>query len=209
MIQLKASLQQVPKIKYILEQIADKSFQDMLEKLVPLDDVVGEIESAIVEEPPISVTDGGVIKDGFDDQLDKYRDATNNGQKWLAELEAKERKITGINNLKVGFNHVFGYYIEVTKVNLSKIPADRYQRKQTLANAERFSTPELKEKEALILEAEEQSKTLEYKLFVKIREDIKKNRLSEFKIWQIQLLLWMSYKVLQPLVRNIDLFDQP
>lgn len=118
--------------------------------------------------------DGGVIKDGFDDQLDKYRDATNNGQKWLAELEAKERKITGINNLKVGFNHVFGYYIEVTKVNLSKIPADRYQRKQTLANAERFSTPELKEKEALILEAEEQSKTLEYKLFVKIREDIKK-----------------------------------
>ncbi|MBV0930024.1 DNA mismatch repair protein MutS [Lentilactobacillus sp. IMAU92037] len=175
LIQLKASLQQVPKIKYILEQIADKSFQDMLEKLVPLDDVVGEIESAIVEEPPISVTDGGVIKDGFDDQLDKYRDATNNGQKWLAELEAKERKITGINNLKVGFNHVFGYYIEVTKVNLSKIPADRYQRKQTLANAERFSTPELKEKEALILEAEEQSKTLEYKLFVKIREDIKKS----------------------------------
>ncbi len=76
--------------------------------------------------------------------------------------------------MKVGFNHVFGYYIEVTKVNLSKIPADRYQRKQTLANAERFSTPELKEKEALILEAEEQSKTLEYKLFVKIREDIKK-----------------------------------
>jgi DNA mismatch repair protein MutS len=175
LIQLKTSLKQVPKIKYILEQVADKSFQEMLTKLVPLDDIVNEIEAAIVEEPPISVTDGGVIKDGYNEQLDKYRDATNNGQKWLAELEAKERKITGINNLKVGFNHVFGYYIEVTKVNLNKIPENRYQRKQTLANAERFSTPELKEKEALILEAQEQSKTLEYKLFVAIRDRIKQS----------------------------------
>lgn len=147
----------------------------MLKNLVPLDDIVEEIDSAIVEEPPISVTDGGVIKDGYNQQLNQYRDATNNGQKWLAELEAKERQVTGINNLKVGFNHVFGYYIEVTKVNLDKIPANRYQRKQTLANAERFSTPELKEKEALILEAQEQSKTLEYKLFVKIRDDIKQS----------------------------------
>ncbi len=175
LIQLKASLQQVPKIKYILEQIADKSFDDVLKKLVPLDDIVDEIERSIVEQPPISVTDGGVIKDGFNDQLDRYRDATNNGQKWLAELEAKERKVTGINNLKVGFNHVFGYYIEVTKTNLDKVPENRYQRKQTLANAERFSTPELKEKEALILEAEEQSKTLEYQLFVQIRDTIKKS----------------------------------
>ena len=175
LIQLKTSLEQVPKIKYILEQIADKSFDEMLKNLVPLDDIVEEIDSAIVEEPPISVTDGGVIKDGYNQQLDQYRDTTNNGQKWLAELEAKERQVTGINNLKVGFNHVFGYYIEVTKVNLDKIPANRYQRKQTLANAERFSTPELKEKEALILEAQEQSKTLEYKLFVKIRDDIKQS----------------------------------
>lgn len=173
LIQLKTSLKQVPKIKYILEQIADKSFKDMLDNLVPLDDVVATIENAIVEQPPISVTDGGVIKDGFDDQLDKYRDATKNGQKWLADLEAKERKVTGVNNLKVGFNHVFGYYIEVTKTNLDKIPADRYQRKQTLANAERFSTPELKEKEALILEAQEQSKVLEYQLFVNVRDQIK------------------------------------
>lgn len=175
LIQLKTSLQQVPKIKYILEQIADNSFKDMLKDLIPLDDIVDEISRSIIEQPPISVTDGGVIKDGFDDQLDKYRDASNNGQKWLAELEAKERQVTGINNLKVGFNHVFGYYIEVTKVNLNKIPENRYQRKQTLANAERFSTPELKEKEALILEAQEQSKTLEYKLFVRIRDDIKKS----------------------------------
>ncbi|MFT8400306.1 MAG: DNA mismatch repair protein MutS [Lentilactobacillus diolivorans] len=175
LIQLKTSLQQVPKIKYILDQIADHSFDDILKNVVPLDDIVDKIDSAIVEEPPISVTDGGVIKDGYNDQLDKYRDATNNGQKWLAQLEAKERQVTGINNLKVGFNHVFGYYIEVTKVNLSKIPANRYQRKQTLANSERFSTPELKEKEALILEAQEQSKTLEYKLFVAVRDEIKKS----------------------------------
>lgn len=175
LIQLKTSLQQVPKVKYILEQIADDSFEKMLKNLVPLDDIVDEIQRSIVDQPPISVTDGGVIKNGFNKQLDQYRDASNNGQKWLTELEAKERRVTGINNLKVGFNHVFGYYIEVTKVNLDKVPDNRYQRKQTLANAERFSTPELKEKEALILEAQEQSKTLEYKLFVQIRDQIKKS----------------------------------
>ncbi|KRL21820.1 DNA mismatch repair protein MutS [Lentilactobacillus kisonensis] len=211
LIQLKTSLQQVPKIKYILEQIADKSFKDMLTKLVPLDDIVNKIETAIVAEPPISITDGGVIKDGFDDQLDKYRDATNNGQKWLAELEAKERKVTGINNLKVGFNHVFGYYIEVTKVNLSKVPVDRYQRKQTLANAERFSTPELKEKEALILEAQEQSKALEYKLFVKIREDIKKtikriqdlaDAIASFDVLQSFAAVSEEYRFVRPTLTN-------
>ncbi|MBY7147170.1 DNA mismatch repair protein MutS, partial [Levilactobacillus brevis] len=92
---------------------------------------------------------------------------------WLAELEAHELEVTEINNLKIGYNHVFGYYIEVTKVNLSKLPADRYERKQTLTNAERFSTPELKEKERLILEAEEKSVALEYKLFVELREQVK------------------------------------
>ncbi len=175
LIQLKTSLLQIPKIRYIIDQINDDKLSKMLANLQPLDDVVNDIDSAIVEEPPISVTDGGVIKSGYNQQLDKYRDATNNGQKWLAELEAKERKATGINNLKIGFNHVFGYYIEVTKTNLSKVPEGRYQRKQTLTNAERFSTPELKEKEALILEAEEQSKTLEYKLFVGVRDTIKKS----------------------------------
>ena len=173
MIQLKTSLMQVPKVRYVLEQIADKNFDDLLRELVPLDNIVDLIDRAIADEPPISVTDGGVIKDGYDEQLDKYRDATNNAQRWLAELEAKEREVTGINNLKVGFNHVFGYYIEVTKTNLAKIPENRYQRKQTLANSERFSTPELKEKEAMILEAQEQSKNLEYKLFVEVRDQIK------------------------------------
>jgi len=145
----------------------------MLEQLDPVEDVAAAIKEAIVPEPPISVSDGGVIRDGYNDQLDTYRDAMRNGKQWLAEMEAHERKVTGINNLKVGYNHVFGYYIEVTKVNLDKLPVDRYERKQTLANAERFSTPELKERERLILEAEEKSVSLEYHLFVELREQVK------------------------------------
>lgn len=174
LIQLKTSLRQVPKIKYVLETLDSPVFEDLTSRLDPLSDVAGLIDQAIVEDPPISVTDGGVIKDGYNNQLDQYRDAMNNGKQWIADLQAKERKVTGINNLKIGYNHVFGYYIEVTKVNLSKIPKDRYERKQTLVNAERFSTPDLKEKEALILEAQEKSTALEYDLFTNVREQVKK-----------------------------------
>lgn len=144
-----------------------------IKKIDPLDDIVDLIERSINEEPPISVTDGGVIKSNYDKQLDKYRDAMKNGKHWLAELEQKERNITGINNLKIGYNRVFGYYIEVTKANLAKLPEDRYERKQTLTNAERFATPELKETEALILEAQDKSKILEYNLFKEVREIVK------------------------------------
>lgn len=173
LIQLKTSLLQVPKIKYTLETLDAPAFADLEKQLDPLSDVASLIEKSIVEDPPISVTDGGVIKDGYDKQLDEYRDAMNNGKQWIADLQKHEREVTGINNLKIGYNHVFGYYIEVTKVNLSKIPRDRYERKQTLVNAERFSTPELKEKEALILGAQEKSTALEYDVFVKIREKVK------------------------------------
>ena len=173
LIQLKTSLQQVPKIKYVLETLDLPVFENLTTRLDPLSDIAGLIDQAIVEEPPIAVTDGGVIKDGYNEQLDKYRDAMNNGKQWIADLQTQERQVTGINNLKIGYNHVFGYYIEVTKVNLDKIPRDRYERKQTLVNAERFSTPELKEKEALILGAQEKSVALEYDLFVKIREQVK------------------------------------
>ena len=173
LIQLKTSLQQVPKIKYVLETLDSPAFADLTTRLDPLSDVADLIDRAVVAEPPIAVTDGGVIKDGYNDQLDQYRDAMNNGKQWIADLQEQERQVTGINNLKIGYNHVFGYYIEVTKVNLDKIPRDRYERKQTLVNAERFSTPELKEKEALILGAQEKSVALEYDLFVKIREQVK------------------------------------
>ena len=173
LIQLKTSLQQIPKIKYILGQLNPKALGSIYSRLDPVNDVQDLIQRAIVNEPPISITDGGIIKDHYNRQLDRYRHAMNYGKQWMAQLQNRERKITRIHNLKVGYNHVFGYYIEVTKVNLSKIPRDRYQRKQTLRNAERFSTPELKKHEALILEAQDQSKVLEYKIFVKVREQVK------------------------------------
>lgn len=173
LLQLKQSLQQVPKIRYLLTTIDDGSFKKLLTKIDPVAEVVDLIDRAIVDDPPMSVTDGNLIKEGFDQELDKYKDAMKNGKRWLAKLEADERQATGINNLKIGFNRVFGYYIEVSKANLSKLPPDRYQRKQTLTNAERFITPELKEKENLILGAENKAVDLEYRLFVDLREQIK------------------------------------
>ncbi|MFT9003608.1 MAG: DNA mismatch repair protein MutS [Liquorilactobacillus hordei] len=173
LIQLKQSLQQVPKIKYVLETINDDSLTSIIEELDPVEDVVDLIEQAVVDEPPLSVTDGGLIKEGYNAELDSYTDAMKNGKKWLAQMEKKERDETGISTLKIGFNRVFGYFIEVSKANLAKLPEERYQRKQTLTNAERFITPELKEKEELILGAQGKATDLEYRLFVDIRERIK------------------------------------
>ncbi|MFT8727320.1 MAG: DNA mismatch repair protein MutS [Liquorilactobacillus ghanensis] len=173
LLQLKQSLQQIPKIRYLLQQIDDGSFKALLKQLDPVAEVVDLIEQAIVDDPPMSITDGNLIKQGFDQELDGYKDAMKNGKHWLAKLEADERQATGINNLKIGFNRVFGYYIEVSKANLAKLPTDRYQRKQTLTNAERFITPELKEKETLILGAQTKAVALEYQLFVDLRDRIK------------------------------------
>ena len=173
LIQLKTSLKQVPLIQHTLNSLETPHFDELNARINLMDDIVSVIEEAIVEEPPISVTDGGVIKPGFNDQLDKYRNATQNGKTWMANLEAQERELTGINNLKIGYNRIFGYYIEVTKANINKLPENRYQRKQTLTNSERFSTPELKEHEELILEAQDKSQTLEYELFTKVRDVIK------------------------------------
>lgn len=174
LVQLKQSLDQIPSIVYIIEQINDDSIWDTwLDQVDALENVRNLIDSAIIDEPPISITEGGIIKEGFDEQLDKYLNAQKNGKQWLAALESQERETTGIKNLKIGFNKVFGYFIEVTKSNVKFVDEKRYERKQTLANSERYITPELKEKEVLILEAEESSQALEYELFVKIREDIK------------------------------------
>ena len=147
----------------------------MLVDLNPVEDLVALIATAINEEAPLQITEGKVIKDGYNDQLDEYRDAMRNGKQWLAELEAKERQETGIKNLKIGYNRVFGYFIEITKSNLANLEEGKYERKQTLANAERFITPELKELERLILEAEEKSVELEYQLFLAVREQVKTN----------------------------------
>ena len=173
LIQLKTSLEQVPEIKSILLDIGDDELTAYVEKIDEVADIRNLIDKAVVEEAPISVTGGGLIKEGYNEQLDKYLDASKNGKQWLASLKAKEQELTGINNLKIGYNKVFGYYIEVSRANIDKVPEDRYQRKQTLVNAERYITPELKDKESLILEAEEKSKSLEYHLFDQIRSKIK------------------------------------
>src|SRR5699024_6978481 len=131
----------------LLEGINQGQWNELLLGIEPMEDLVSLIEAAINEEAPLAITEGNVIKDGFHEQLDQYRSAMKNGKQWLAELEASERQATGIKTLKVGFNRVFGYYIEVTKANLGSLEGGRYERKQTLANAERFITPELKKLE--------------------------------------------------------------
>ncbi|AYW47939.1 DNA mismatch repair protein MutS [Tetragenococcus osmophilus] len=174
LLQLKTSLEQIPAIRTVLQGIDQGEWTQTLDDLEPMTDLVDLIAQSINEEAPVEITEGNVIKDGFSEQLDKYRKAMRNGKQWIAELEAKERKKTGIKNLKVGYNRVFGYYIEITKANLGNLEEGTYERKQTLANAERFITPELKELEKTILEAEEQSVDLEYELFLDVRQQVKK-----------------------------------
>lgn len=173
LIALKKSLQQVPRIMASLGNIEDNHIQNLLENLDPCEEVADLLEMALVENPPISIKEGNMIKDGYDASLDQYRDASRNGKIWIATLEKQEREKTGIKSLKVGFNRVFGYYIEVTKANIHLLREGQYERKQTLTNAERYITPELKEKEALILEAEEKMVDLEYSIFATLREHVK------------------------------------
>ncbi|WP_154835070.1 DNA mismatch repair protein MutS [Staphylococcus pasteuri] len=174
LIQLKYSISEIPNIKQLLSQLeSDKITQ--FDELEPLDDLLEALENSLVEEPPISVKDGGLFKTGFNQQLDEYLEASRNGKSWLAELQARERERTGIKSLKISFNKVFGYFIEITRANLQGFEPSEfgYNRKQTLSNAERFITDELKEKEDIILGAEDKAIELEYQLFVKLREHIK------------------------------------
>lgn len=173
LIQLKNSLKQVPKIVYSISNLNSKYFSKLISEIYNVDDLVEMIESSIIDDPPLSITEGNIIKDGFSDSLDEYRNIINNNQQWIANLEAKERKLTGIKKLKIGYNKVFGYYIEVSKNNIDKVPTERYIRKQTLTNSERFSTVDLKERESKILEAESKTVALEYDLFNEIRNKLK------------------------------------
>jgi DNA mismatch repair protein MutS len=141
---------------------------DSIDMLTTLHDT---LDSAIVDDPPVSVREGGMIKEGFNADLDKLRDSIHSDKKWIASLQASERRRTGIKSLKVGFNKVFGYYIEVTKANLSMVP-EEYERKQTLTNAERFITPELKDKEASVLAGEEKINNLEYGIYESLRDEV-------------------------------------
>ncbi|GJM76544.1 hypothetical protein HMSSN036_87600 [Paenibacillus macerans] len=172
MVALKTSLRQVPAIKELCGSADSSTLRRLAGTMDDCADLADMIEAAIADDPPVSVREGGIIKAGYHARLDELREAGVNGKRWIAELEAAERQATGIKSLKIGYNKVFGYYIEVTRANLSALPEGRYERKQTLANAERFVTPELKEKEALILEAEEKMVDLEYALFSELREKI-------------------------------------
>ena len=144
----------------------NRKLSALAQRLDPCEEVTDLLEMSIVDNPPLSIKEGNIIQDGYNAELDTYRDASRNGKTWIAQLEREERERTGIKSLKIGYNRVFGYYIEVTRANLHLLEEGRYERKQTLTNAERFITPELKEKEALILQAEEKMISLEYELFL-------------------------------------------
>ncbi len=168
---LRASLEIIPHIKKVLEPAKAHLTRGILNDMDELGEVCDLIKTAIKENPPVTITEGGLIEDGFDEGIDELRKAAGGGREWILDFEERERKRTGIKNLKIGFNKVFGYYIEVTKSNLDMVPED-YDRKQTLANSERYITEDLKIRETSILGAEEKLKRLEYDLFVDIRDRI-------------------------------------
>ena len=169
---LKASSGKLPEIKSMIKNSKSKMLRNLYEELDSLEDIYELIEKAIVDDPPILVTEGGVIKMGYNSKIDELKTAMTQGKTWLVQLEAREKEETGIKGLKVGYNKVFGYYLEVTKSNLALVP-DRYIRKQTLTGGERYITEELKELESKVLGAEEKVVGLEYQAFVQIREQIK------------------------------------
>jgi len=174
MVSLKNSLKQLPGIKELLKTTKSDLLQALYSQLDTCEDIYERIEKAIVDEPPITIKEGGIIKLGYNEQVDEYKKAGAEGKQWLLELEIKEKELTGIKNLKIGFNKIFGYFIEVTKSNLGNVP-DRFVRKQTLANCERYITEELNEIESKILGAEEKVVDLEYKLFIELRDEIARN----------------------------------
>ncbi|MGZ9584137.1 DNA mismatch repair protein MutS [Paenibacillus marinisediminis] len=211
LIALKLSLQRVPALVELCSSMSSATLNRLAEELDPCADIAEWIEKAIVEEPPISVREGNLINTGYDSYLDQLREASVNGKRWIAELERKERELTGIRSLKVGYNKVFGYYIEVTKANLASLPEGRYERKQTLANAERYVTPELKEKEALILEAEDKMVGLEYELFselrVRINEHVRRlqalaEKVAELDVYQSLAAISAKQRYVKPVLHD-------
>ena len=173
LIALKVSLEKLPGIIKSLNESDIKSglLSEIIAKFGDYTDIVALLGRALVDDPPVSVREGGMIKEGYNEKLDELKKMSLHGKDWIAEMQQKERDRTGIKSLKIGYNSVFGYYIEVTKTNLSQVPAD-YIRKQTTANGERFFTPELKEKEVMILTADEKRMVLEFELFTEINSQI-------------------------------------
>lgn len=171
---LKHSIYVIPEIKDNISTCNSSILKNAYKEIDCLEDIYDLLNKSIIEDSPVSLKDGGIIKSGFNTELDELREITMNSKNWISNLQTSERERTGIKNLKIGYNKVFGYYLEVSKSNIKYVP-DNYQRKQTLSNSERFSTPELKEMEATILSAEDKMTKLEIDLFTKIRLFIKDN----------------------------------
>jgi DNA mismatch repair protein MutS len=171
LVALKTTLQAIPRVRNELADVTAPLLQEIREGLDDLGEVAGWIEDAVIETPPITLTEGGIFQDGYNEELDELRGMSRDGKGWIARMEVQERQRTGISSLKVRYNQVFGYYIEVTNPNLALVPED-YIRKQTLTNAERFITPQLKEYENKVLGAEERIKSLEHELFRRLRERV-------------------------------------
>jgi DNA mismatch repair protein MutS len=171
LVALESSLNLLPEIKSIISPLEHESFKRYLPELDELPEIKDLLERAIEDNPPITLKEGGLIKKGFDSTLDRLREISREGKRWIADLETKERMRTGISSLKVRYNKVFGYYIEVTKPNLPSVPS-HYMRKQTVSNAERFITQELQEYETQVLNAEEEKETLEYQIFLQVLEKV-------------------------------------
>ena len=167
----RTSLEMLPPIRYILQDMQCDLLRSIMEELDPLEDLCTLITNAIREEPPIAMKEGNIIRDGYNEEVDKLRRAKSDGKDWLAKLENDEREKTGIKNLRIKYNKVFGYYLEVTNSYKDLVP-EYYTRKQTLANAERYITPELKELEDMILGAEDKLYALEYELYTEVRETV-------------------------------------
>ena len=175
LISLKNSIMQLPNLKETIKNVDSEFLKNIDSELDILSDIYELIEASIVEEPPLTVKEGGLIKKGYKPEIDELIEATTNGKQWLANVEIREKELTGIKNLKIGYNKIFGYYIEVSKSNVKDIPEDRYIRKQTLTTGERYITEELKKMENEILGAKEKIIALEYDEFVNIRNEIQSN----------------------------------
>lgn len=202
LLQLSKSLKVVPLIKQLLINTNHPLFINLGNGINELKEILDLIEQAIVDNPPLGIKDGGIIKNGYNNELDELRELSQGGKQWISNLEISEREKTGIKTLKVGFNRVFGFYIEISKGAQDLIkPEWGYDRKQTLANSERFITPELKEKEVLVLGAEEKAIKLEYEIFLVIREEIKKY-LDELQLLGDQLALIDVYNSLGEVAVN-------
>lgn len=209
---LKNSLAVIPAIRNDILLSGHQALVSIAEQLDPMTALHDILENAVAEDPPAVITEGGIIKTGYNSQIDELRQAATDGKDWLNRLEEEERSATGIKNLKIGFNRVFGYYIEVTKSNYALVPL-RYERKQTLANAERFVTPELKELEDKILGAQDRCIALEYEVFLGIRkiltdhiDRIKRNAelLAELDCYRSLASVAESYGYIRPNITDSD-----